>query len=60
VVFAASALDPEPIAAAQILSGGTWTPLSELADTARLTTLQQNAQSDYNARVTPEGTLETL
>ena len=33
VVFAASALDPEPISAAQIEKRGAWLPLSQLADT---------------------------
>lgn len=60
VIFAASALDPEPISAAQILKGGLWTPLSRLSDFARLTALQAEAQQAYNARLTPEGTIEAL
>lgn len=60
VVFAASALDPEPISAAQIKRRGAWTGLSEVADFERLTALQQRAQRAYNARVTPEGSLEPL
>jgi hypothetical protein len=58
--LAASALDPEPISAAQILQRSLWTPLSQFADFARLTELQSTAQREYNARVTPEGTLEGL
>ena len=60
VVFAASALDPEPISAAQIHSRGEWAPLAQEAEFNRLAELQRRAQAAYNARVTPEGTLEPL
>jgi hypothetical protein len=60
VVFAASALDPEPISAAQIHSRGEWAPLAQEAEFNRLAELQKRAQAAYNARVTPEGTLEPL
>jgi hypothetical protein len=60
VVFASSALDPEPVSAAQIVSSGDWTPLSRFSDFSRLAELQAGAQSAYNARVTPSGTIEEL
>ena len=60
VVFAASALDPEPISAAQVLKRATWLPLSRLAGLDRLAAMQARAQAGYNARLTPEGTLEPL
>ena len=60
VIFAASALDPEPISAAQIEKRGAWTPLSRFQDFDRLAELQAEAQTAYNAQVTPEGTLEKL
>lgn len=60
VVFAASALDPEPISAAQIEKRGAWIPLSQLAEFDRLADLQAEAQTAYNAQVTPEGTLQEL
>lgn len=60
VVFAASALDPEPISAAQIEKQGAWTPLSRFSDFSRLADLQATAQTAHNAQITPEGTIEGL
>jgi hypothetical protein len=60
VVFAAGALDPEPIAAAQIERRGAWIPLSRLTSFNRLATLQSEAQSAYNARIGPDGRIEAL
>lgn len=60
VVFAAGALDPEPVSAAQVLKRAIWLPLSRLAGPDRLAALQVRAQAAYNAHVTPEGTLEAL
>ena len=55
VVFAATALDPEPVSAAQIQKRGAWIPLSQLADYNRLADLQLEAQSAYNAQIGPDG-----
>jgi hypothetical protein len=60
VVFASSALDPEPVSAAQIVKSGAWTPLSRFSDFSRLAELQADAQSAYNAQITPEGTIREL
>jgi hypothetical protein len=60
VIFAASALDPEPISAAQIEKKGAWTPLSRFQEFNRLAELQAEAQTAYNAQITPEGTIEAL
>ena len=60
VIFAASALDPEPISAAQIEKQGAWIPLSRLQDFDRLADLQAQARTAYNAQITPEGTIESL
>jgi hypothetical protein len=60
VAFAATALDPEPVSAAQIEKGGAWIPLSQLAEFDRLADLQLEAQSAYNAQLTPEGTIQEL
>jgi hypothetical protein len=60
VIFAATALDPEPVSAAQIEKRGAWIPLSQLADFDRLADLQLEAQSAYNAQLTPEGTIQEL
>ena len=60
VVFASSALDPEPVSAAQIVKRGFWTPLSRFTDFNRLAALQAEAQSAYNAQITPEGSIEEL
>jgi hypothetical protein len=60
VVFAATALDPEPVSAAQIEKNGAWIPLSRLQEFDRLADLQLEAQSAYNAQITPEGTIQEL
>ncbi len=60
VVFAASALDAEPISAAQIEKRGAWVPLSQLTDFNRLATLQSDAQTAYNAQIGPDGSITAL
>jgi hypothetical protein len=60
VIFAATALDPEPVSAAQIEKRGAWIPLSQLAEFDRLADLQAQAQTAYNAQLTPDGTLREL
>jgi hypothetical protein len=59
VVFAASQLDPEPIAAGEIHVDGEWTPLSSLLESADLAELQSTAVGEANAHVTPAGDLST-
>jgi len=58
VVFAAGTLDAEVSAAAQINRRGLWKPLSDTAPTERLAELQARAASSFNARLTPDGTIE--
>jgi hypothetical protein len=60
VVFAATALDPEPVSAAQIEKRGAWIPLSQLAEFDRLAELQSAAQSAYNAQIGPDGRITAL
>ena len=58
VVFAATRLDPEQIAAAQIRVGRLWEPLSKYADPARLGELQSGALAAANATLRQDGTVE--
>lgn len=60
VVFAAQALDPEPVAAAEINVGNSWVPMSTEADVDRLAELQSNALGDANARLAEDGQLTAL
>ena len=60
VVFAATALDPEPVSAAQIQKRGAWIPLLQLAEPDRLADLQLEAQSAYNAQIGPDGRITAL
>lgn len=60
VVFAAGTLDPEVSAAAQIHRRGSWKPLSDSARSERLAELQARAAGSFNARLTPDGTIEPL
>ena len=60
VVFAATALDPEPVSAAQIEKRGAWIPLSQLVEFDRLAALQSEAQSAYNAQIGPDGRITSL
>ena len=59
VVFASATLDPEPIAAAQVYSGDSWRPLSELPSVSaqRLGELQSDAVGDANATLDDAGAL---
>ncbi len=59
-MFAATALDPEPVSAAQIQKRGAWIPLSQLAEPDRLADLQLEAQSAYNAQIGPDGRITEL
>ena len=58
VVFAATRLDPEQIAAAQINLGKQWEPLSQYADPTRLGELQSGARAAANATIAQDGTVE--
>ena len=60
VVFAAQALDPEPVAAAEINLDEEWVPLSTNADTDTLAQLQSDALGDANARLSEDGRLAAL
>jgi len=60
VVFAAQALDPEPVAAAEINLDERWVPMSENADTETLAQLQSDAVADANARLSSDGRLTPL
>jgi hypothetical protein len=58
VVFAATSLDPELGAAAQIRINGGWAPLTATGvDTARLAQLQSDAVEQANADLQPDGTI---
>jgi hypothetical protein len=59
VIFAATALDPEPGAAAQVLRNGRWGALARLpeATPARLGELQSDAVSAANASLEGDGRL---
>ena len=58
VVFAATSLDPELGAAAQIRINGGWAPLTATGvDTARLAQLQSDAVELANADLQPDGTI---
>ena len=52
-VFAATRLDPEPGAAAQISLRSRWEPLSNYADPTRLAQLQSQALGAANAELAP-------
>jgi hypothetical protein len=62
VVFAAQALDPEQIAAAQVLVSDTWVPLSSLPAVTeiRLGELQAHAVGGANAELDEAGRLQAL
>lgn len=60
VVFARSALDPEPSAAGQIVRGGSWVPLTQVAVGNELAALQAAALRGANAQPTEDGELAPL
>lgn len=60
VVFAATRLDPEPGAAAQISLRSRWEPLSNYADPTRLAQLQSQALGAANAELGADGMLAAL
>jgi hypothetical protein len=59
VIFPARALDPEPIAAGEVLEGGSWTPVSRLegVELARVAELQVLAAGSPNTRLADTGHL---
>lgn len=58
VIFAATSLDPELGAAAQIVINGGWAPLTATGvDTTRLAQLQSDAVEQANADLQPDGTI---
>jgi hypothetical protein len=62
VVFPSQVLDPEPIAAGQVLRRRVWTPISELAgvELTRVGELQVAAAAGPNARLDTTGELSDL
>ncbi len=60
VIFAAQALDPEPVAAAEINLGGEWEPMSTNAELDRLAELQSNALAEANATLGADGGVTPL
>lgn len=60
VVFARSALDPEPSAAGQIERAGSWVPLTQIAVGNELAELQNAALRAANAQPTEDGKLAPL
>ena len=60
VVFPRTSLDPEPVAAGQVLLGGMWAPLDSLMPLDVVARVQSEAFDGANARPTPEGRLEPL
>ena len=60
VVFAAQALDPEPVAAAEINLGDEWEPMSTKAELDRLAELQSNALAEANATLGSDGGVTPL
>ena len=61
VVFAATTLDSEPSAAAQIFIAGSWNPLSEVTSVSdeRLAELQSDAVGGSNATLDETGALSS-
>ncbi len=57
VIFAAQALDPEPVAAAEINLAGSWEPVSYKAERDRLAELQSDAIAEANATVEADGSV---
>ena len=62
VIFPSEALDPEPIAAGQILEGRRWAPISELAgvELTRVGELQVLAAGSPNTTLSVRGVLAPL
>jgi hypothetical protein len=62
VIFASEALDPEPVAAGQVLKGRLWLPVVVLegVETARVAELQAIAAGHPNARPDARGRLTGL
>lgn len=62
VIFPAQALDPEPVAAGEVLKAGSWTPISELqgVELTRVGELQVTAAGAPNTRLADTGELAEL
>ena len=60
VVFAATSLDPEPVAAALTYRRGAWLPLSAFVDSGRLGQLQSGALESSNGELRGTGRIAAL
>jgi hypothetical protein len=60
LIFASAALSSEPGSAVQVFMNGGWHTLFGLQPEERLAELQIEAQSAYNARIGPDGTVAPL
>lgn len=60
VVFAATSLDPEPIAAALTYRKGAWLPLSAFVPSRRLAELQSEALENANGELRGTGRIAAL
>ena len=60
ILFASPTLDAEASAAALVQVRGSWQPLSRLQQSSRLAEYQAQAQTDYNAELQSDGTIEPL
>jgi hypothetical protein len=60
VIFARSSLDPEPLAAGQVISGGAWITLDTVLPSADLARLQSEAFDGANVEPAPSGELVPL
>ena len=60
LIFAAPALSEEPGSAVQVWMNGGWHTLFGVQPEERLAELQVEAQSAYNARLEPDGTITPL
>jgi hypothetical protein len=60
VIFARNQLDPEPVAAGQILEEGVWTPLVRVTDVNTVARLQSEAFDGANAEPTIDGEIAAV
>ena len=60
LIFASATLSPEPGSAVLVSMNGGWHTLLGLQQEERLAAFQVEAQSDYNARLEPDGTITPL
>jgi hypothetical protein len=59
IVFARNQIDPEPLAAGQILHEGAWTPLIGVLDVNVIARLQSEAFDGANAKPTIDGNIRS-